>query len=217
MVDHKRIDEEDTRQRLLFSAGREFSKVGFAAASVRDICQNAGANKSAIKYYFGSKEGLYLAVWELASSQMRSAEPMPKLTAGDDAEDVLRRFIAWFMRLVIVETQSRQWTGDLLAHETLSPTPGAMETFVRHCCVPVRDELKRLVRAVGGEQLTPRRADDVVYAVIAMCINPRHSESIYNMLGHPVPKSTAAVNRLAGTIADLAIGGLRGFSSGGRD
>ena len=202
---------DDTRDRLLREAGREFARRGYTHASLRDICTAADANVSVVKYPFGSKEGLYLAVWEVASERMQSSEPMPSLTPDADPEAVLQDFVAWFMRLVITNTEAGNWTGDLLAHETLSPTPGAMEVFVKRCCVPVRDELKRIVRAICGDALTPKRTDDVVYALIAMCINPKHSESIYAELGDPVPRTKAAVNRVASTVAALAIGGLRGL------
>ena len=49
------------RQQLLAQATRLFAAKGYAAASTREICQAAGVNIAAIRYYFGSKEGLYRA------------------------------------------------------------------------------------------------------------------------------------------------------------
>lgn len=205
------IPQDDTRDRLLQAAGQEFAQRGFEHASVRTICEAAHANVSAVKYHFGSKHDLYLAVWEVAARQMVSSEAMPELGDGDDPERVLRDFIAWFMRLVLVETQSRPWTGQLLAYETLAPTEGALNTFVRDCCVPVRDELKRLVRAIAGPKLKRQQISDLVYALIAMCVNPMHSREVYRMLGHEVPSTNTQVKRLANNVAGLAISGLAGF------
>lgn len=206
---------EDTRSRLLLAAGEEFSRVGYRSASLRDICAAAGVNVSSIKYYFGGKEGLYRQVWEVASRQMQSSEPMPSLGPGDDPELVLREFIAWFMRLVIVEGQAREWTGDLLAQEMIDPSPSAFRPFVEQCCVPVRDELQRLVGAIAGETVGRRRVDHLVYAIIAMCTSSKHYEQLYQGLGYEVPRTTAGVNRLASTVGDLAIGGLRAFRDPG--
>ncbi len=55
-------DAERSRQALLDAALEEFSLRGFAGARVADIARRAGVNKQLINYYFGSKEGLYLAL-----------------------------------------------------------------------------------------------------------------------------------------------------------
>lgn len=55
-------DAERSRQALLAAALDEFSVRGYAGARVADIARRAGVNKQLINYYFGSKEGLYLAL-----------------------------------------------------------------------------------------------------------------------------------------------------------
>lgn len=56
--------ELDPRERLLDVAERRFAAQGFSGASVRDVATDAGVNQALIAYYFGSKEGLYLSVFE---------------------------------------------------------------------------------------------------------------------------------------------------------
>jgi len=53
-----------TRAKILQAALGEFSEHGLAAASTDDIAERCGVNKRMIYYYFGSKEGLYLAALE---------------------------------------------------------------------------------------------------------------------------------------------------------
>jgi TetR/AcrR family transcriptional regulator, regulator of cefoperazone and chloramphenicol sensitivity len=53
----------DARSRLIRSALHLFAEKGFKAASTREICEAAGVNLSAIRYYFGDKAGLYRAVF----------------------------------------------------------------------------------------------------------------------------------------------------------
>ena len=47
------------RERLLRAGATLFLEKGFGGASVRDICQAAGASSRMIHHYFGSKRGLY--------------------------------------------------------------------------------------------------------------------------------------------------------------
>ena len=68
-------DGARTQERLLEAAGQIFADVGYRAATVRQICQKAGANVAAVNYYFGDKEGLYLAV--LRSVPRAHAEKYP--------------------------------------------------------------------------------------------------------------------------------------------
>jgi AcrR family transcriptional regulator len=53
-----------TRAKILEAALSEFSEQGLPAASTDDIAERCGVNKRMIYYYFGSKEGLYLAALE---------------------------------------------------------------------------------------------------------------------------------------------------------
>lgn len=205
-------NSDDTKDRLLKAAGEEFARVGFQAASVRAICDVAGANVSAVKYHYGSKDELYHAVWAVAAEQMVSAEPMPRLEQYEDPKESLRAFIAWFMRLVLTESLTHPWAGRLLAHETVSPTPGALDIFVNHCAGPIRDELNRIVRAVVGKPIGPKMHADLVFAVIALCVNPKHSREILIKLGHPPPETKAGINRMARIVAEFAIYGLSGFA-----
>lgn len=53
---------EPARQALLMAGASVFGEKGLAGATTREIAAKAGQNISAIKYYFESKEGLYLAI-----------------------------------------------------------------------------------------------------------------------------------------------------------
>lgn len=50
----------EARDRLLAAALDQFTRRGYAATSVRELCEAAGVTKPVLYYYFKSKEGLYL-------------------------------------------------------------------------------------------------------------------------------------------------------------
>ena len=58
--------EQETRNRLLNAAGEVFAEKGFKSATVRAICDRAGANIAAVNYHFGDKEHLYSEVLRFA-------------------------------------------------------------------------------------------------------------------------------------------------------
>lgn len=53
---------EETRTKIMESAIKLFSSRGYAAASVDDICTEAGISKGAFYHHFESKQALFLAL-----------------------------------------------------------------------------------------------------------------------------------------------------------
>jgi TetR/AcrR family transcriptional regulator len=59
-MDKDKIDKKD---HILDVAERVFSELGYDGASTRTISGEAGVNMAMLNYYFGSKEGLFLAIF----------------------------------------------------------------------------------------------------------------------------------------------------------
>lgn len=55
---------EETRARLLQAAQKKFSENGYEAASVDEICAEAGVSKGAFYHHFPSKQAVFLALFE---------------------------------------------------------------------------------------------------------------------------------------------------------
>lgn len=67
-------DAERTRAEILDMATEEFAERGLAGARVDEIAARTRTTKRMLYYYFGSKQGLYLAVLERAYAGIRSLE-----------------------------------------------------------------------------------------------------------------------------------------------
>ncbi|MFP5069894.1 TetR/AcrR family transcriptional regulator [Pseudonocardia nantongensis] len=67
-------DPERTRADILDEATAEFAERGFAGARVDEIAARTRTTKRMLYYYFGSKQGLYLAVLERAYVGIRALE-----------------------------------------------------------------------------------------------------------------------------------------------
>ena len=105
-----------TRDSILRAATKIFAKHGFAGGSVEKISKAAKSYDRMIYYYFGNKEGLYLAVLEEAYKRVRDIES--ELHLQDlEPEQALRRLVAFtfdhhldhenYIRLVMNENIAR--------------------------------------------------------------------------------------------------------------
>ena len=112
---------------ILEVATREFSDKGLAGARIDEIADAMRTSKRMIYYYFGSKEGLYVAVLEEAYRRMRAIEA--ELHLEDlPPEDALRKLVGFtvdyqlanpdFIRLVMTENIHR---GEFLAQSKADP------------------------------------------------------------------------------------------------
>src|ERR1700722_20111186 len=100
------ISERETRSRLLSAAGEVFAEKGFKAATVREICQRAGANVAAINYHFGDKQKLYSEVLRFAHACSMDRHPPEKgMNERSTPEERLRAFIHSFVQRVFDDGQ----------------------------------------------------------------------------------------------------------------
>jgi AcrR family transcriptional regulator len=114
-------DPERTMADILQVAMTEFAEKGLAGARIDVIAEAMRTSKRMIYYYFGSKEGLYVAVLEEAYRRMREIERELHL---EDLlpEDALRKLVGYtvdyqlahpeYIRLVMTENIHR---GEYLA------------------------------------------------------------------------------------------------------
>ena len=86
-------DPERNRERILAAALQEFARYGLGGARVDRIAARARANKRMLYYYFGNKEGLFLAVLESRYAHIRTAELGLRLGALDPVEGIRRLIV----------------------------------------------------------------------------------------------------------------------------
>ena len=109
-------DPARTMAEILAVANTEFANKGLAGARIDEIAAATRTSKRMIYYYFGSKEGLYIAVLEDAYRRMRSIEAELHLQDLSPAA-ALRRLVEFtfdhhannqdYIRLVMTENMER--------------------------------------------------------------------------------------------------------------
>ncbi|MDC9620546.1 transcriptional regulator CecR [Xenorhabdus sp. XENO-7] len=150
---------EQAKQQLIESAIEIFGKSGLEGATTRNIAQHAKQNIAAISYYFGSKEGLYLAVAQFIADKLKS-EFSPLVEAID-------RFF--------VETSQPYPPAQILAF--------IHEGMTRYNCLIFETSSINLSRIMSHEQLTPTAAYSVIHEQGLAPVYSRLNKLIANYIG----------------------------------
>jgi AcrR family transcriptional regulator len=154
---------EDTRARLIAAGLDVFGSHGYGGASTRMLADRAGVSLPALQYYFGGKEGAYLACAAHIAAQLQ-AHLGPALDRIDgalaqselgraDALATLLGFVDGFAALFLGDHELDTWVLFII-REQAHPTAAFDLLFER--------VMRRVVQTVGAlvARLIERPADD---------------------------------------------------------
>jgi len=135
----------ETRAKILDSALREFSTLGFAGARMDQIASTAGVNKALLYYHFDSKENLYAAAVEMISAKIRDRSMAVFLRKdASPGERLLRSALDHFDRILTQgEFQNLMQQEMMRMHQG---QPGAMGILVKRVFSPIQAMYESMVR-----------------------------------------------------------------------
>jgi TetR/AcrR family transcriptional regulator, regulator of cefoperazone and chloramphenicol sensitivity len=163
---------EETKSRLLAVALTAFGEAGFASATTREIADAAGVSLPTLQYYFGNKEGLYVACAELIVERFRSHTLAPSKAARralsegvtpESARAHLKEVILNLARFLCVSAEAGSWA-PFLDRELRDPGP-AFETLFGQLWDPGVRLTSELIQRVQG-----KRADAALARVQAILL-----------------------------------------------
>jgi AcrR family transcriptional regulator len=118
-----------SREVVLDAAESLMSEQGFQAATVAALVQRSGIPPSSIYHYFGSKEGVLLAVMERGAERFFAVMPQPDRRVGSQVEH-LRALVATgaatlerhpdFLRIALVMATQPANAGEGKVHEVVN-------------------------------------------------------------------------------------------------
>jgi AcrR family transcriptional regulator len=198
----------ETRQALLRAAGAVFAEHGFRDATVREICERAGANVASINYHFGDKERLYFEVLRHAMAETNSRHPFDGgLPAGTKAEIRLRAFVHSLLSRLF-DNGEHAWLGRLMAKEMIDPS-NALDVMVAERIGPMATQL----RAIICDLLARDTDDETVwlagFSIVSQCLFYNHCRSVVSRLRPRQPLDARAVERLTDHITRFSLAGLK--------
>lgn len=126
---------EETRQKILDAAEALFARHGLYGVTVRNVADLAGVDTALIHYYFGTKAGLFDAVFERRAGAINHARLTAmeeyERSAGDrlSVEGAIRAFLSpifeedrqadegWrnYSALVALANNSQEWGGEMMS------------------------------------------------------------------------------------------------------
>lgn len=163
LTGHPRSDA--TRAALITAATEVFALSGFESVGTRDIAKAAGVHQALIGYHFGSKEGLYLAVFERMAATMEErigpalAHIDQVLDSPGPAAEVSRRSLGLLGQLtdamlaMLADEASGPW-GRLMMREQQAPSP-AFDLIYERFMKRMLGTMTRLVLAADPARTEP--------------------------------------------------------------
>jgi AcrR family transcriptional regulator len=199
-------EQDATRSRLLESAGVVFAEKGFNSATVREICQRAGANVAAVNYHFRDKMELYVEVFRRSKALAQEAEAE---SAGLPVEEALTAVISGMVRRMQSADEGSAWHVRIMAHELAQPT-AALDRVVQEVILPRYLLLRTLVSRIldlPPEHETTRLC---VLSVIAQVAHYAHARPVISRI---CPDMDFDPERIAAHISTFSLAGLRAIAA----
>jgi AcrR family transcriptional regulator len=205
------IDTADTEHRLLQAAGEVFAEHGYRAATVRQICEAAGANVAAVNYYFGDKEKLYMAVLRSVSKVNADKYPPYALSHCEaPPEQQLRAYIHALLQRIFDEGRPG-WHIKIMARELIEPTHG-IDMIVEEGARPYHQALTAIVRALLGPCANPDAVRLCTLSILGQCAYYHHARQVIRRLYPEQRYGEEDIAQLAQHITAFSLEGLRQFT-----
>ncbi|MBE7466847.1 MAG: CerR family C-terminal domain-containing protein [Planctomycetes bacterium] len=198
----------DTRQRILDAASEIFAKEGFARATVRDICQRAGANIAAVNYHFGDKEKLYGEVLLHTYQAMVERHPV---AGGVRPEATVDERFAGFVRAFCRRVYSagpEAYLSWLMAREMVEPSP-VLDQVVNTLVRPQQQHLVAILKEMLGPNVPDEVLRSTMGCVIGQILFFHHCRPVVERLFPDRQGRNPDPDRLAEVIVTFSLPGLR--------
>ena len=197
-----------TREALLEAATAIFARRGFAATTVREICETAGANIAAINYHFRDKESLYREVLTHALHCARQKYP-PHLgtTSQSPPDERLRAFVESFL-LRIFDESRHAWHGQLMSREMIAPT-AALDHLVTKDIRPMADVLHGIVRELMGAKAGAEAVRLCSLSIVSQCLFYHHCRPVLERLFPKMKLNAKSAAHLAEHITHFSLSAIR--------
>jgi AcrR family transcriptional regulator len=199
-------DLDTTRRRIVEAAGEIFSEKGYGAATVREICQQAGANLAAVNYYFGDKQRLYIEAVKEAHRWRTQKAALPDWAANIPPAIKLAGFIRTFI-LRIRSAPGNTWHTRLVMRELTRPDTACAE-MVEESIRPQFEILISILRELMPEGTNDEKLHLTAFSVVGQCVFYHLADPVIRRLVTNDEYTTFDVDKLSNHITQFALAAL---------
>ena len=205
--------QDDTKSRLLRAGGEIFSRKGYRAATVREICRRARVNLAAVNYHFSGKQNLYEAVFlEAHEKSLREHPPDMGLSPESPAGERLYAYVLSFMRRILGEGSQGAY-GRLLAREAFEPS-GSLDRLVSQALLPLAAILRGIIEELLGAAADEQTVKLCLQSVIGQCLHYFRARPIIERVTPQFRYDNQGVQSIARHITDFTLAGLQVYALG---
>jgi len=202
-----RADGQERRERILQAATELFARHGFEQTTTRQIADAAQSNIAAIKYYFGDKQGLIIAVMEAARNRIADGGGPMMVVPQEDARESLKQWVTWVLRTARRRRQADATTASLMMH-ALAARSEMIGPLAARMGAPVRANILILVDELTSRSLSSDIRESAFAFIFSLCSNFVHGGVLLENMGITVPDDDDELDRLAERLTDFIVGGL---------
>jgi AcrR family transcriptional regulator len=195
----KIVDEqmrEATRRRIIREAASEFARLGFDAANINVIAEQAGIGKGTIYLYFENKRALFLAMLR-SIAQEHIAAIRSALALNGGLQERLERLFRAFARLAVEESDS--------FNVYMSALYGVNRAFKDEATRLLRDYIAVIALLLEESKARGELHCDDIEAAALMVLSLTES---YVLSARVLGQSEQTINRQAQHVAQLILRGL---------
>lgn len=171
--------EPEVKMKILLAAKKLFAKQGFDGTSVRQICEEAGANVALVSYHFGGKDNVFTAIFDVFFPGSRL----------DRYEPYFHDPVVGIRKLVEEVTRFRLSDPELvmIIQQEIFKQSGRVET-IRDKVFPVWGKLRELLEQGRKEGVFHFRSlDNTMFFVMGTLLFHKNTDYFLPLLSDGVP------------------------------
>jgi TetR/AcrR family transcriptional regulator, regulator of cefoperazone and chloramphenicol sensitivity len=184
------------RARLIDAAAEIFGTYNLEGATTRQLAERAGVNQAAIPYYFGGKEGLYLATVEsfFAVHAPKIGSVVAEIESRLGAEQIdrsealqLLKKLLEIMLEVLLRQQTNRSFGRIIIREQMQPTKAfdlIYERVIRHVHETISGLLAIVLDRESGDRTVILRAQMMVGQILVFLSGRETIRRRLNLTGY---------------------------------
>ena len=203
-------ETDDTRMRLLQSAGKVFAEQGYEGAKVRDICSAANVNVAAVNYHFGDKLGLYTAVLKNALMADSDTGTPEHASDGKSPEKALRLQIRSLLR----DTYGRDPASlriRIMTQELARPS-AALDRVVDEVIRPRYARLREAISCILDLRPDHDRVRLCAHSIVGQVVHYVHAVPVISRVWPELQFTSERIEQIADHIAEFSLCSLHALA-----